>query len=92
MRRYYAPLVLVAVLAFAAPAQADVTASTITTPKSPAYVLSYGSNAVIDVAGTSDWSPDGQWVVVGGEEGQSRGLFKISVDSGERVRLTTGPA
>ena len=46
----------------------------------------------IDVAGTSDWSPDGQWVVVGGDDGQGGGLFKIPVDGGEPVRLTTGPA
>jgi serine/threonine protein kinase/Tol biopolymer transport system component len=46
----------------------------------------------IDVAGTSDWSPDGQWMVVGGTDGQGQGLFKISLDSGEPVRLTTGPA
>ena len=46
----------------------------------------------IDVAGTSDWSPDGQWVVVGGDDGKGQGLFKISVDGGEPVRLTTGPA
>jgi Tol biopolymer transport system component len=46
----------------------------------------------IDVAGTSDWSPDGQWVVGGGADGQGQGLFKISVDSGETFRLTSGPA
>ena len=46
----------------------------------------------IDVAGTSDWSPDGQWVVVGGDDGKGQGLFKIPVDGGEPVRLTTGPA
>ena len=40
----------------------------------------------IDVAGTSDWSPDGQWVVVGGEDRQGEGLFKIPVDGGEPVR------
>jgi Tol biopolymer transport system component len=31
-------------------------------------------------------------VVGGGDDGKGQGLFKISVDSGERVRLTTGPA
>jgi dipeptidyl aminopeptidase/acylaminoacyl peptidase len=46
----------------------------------------------IDVAGTSDWSPDMQWVVVGGTMGGSQGLFKIPVDGGGPVRLTTGPA
>jgi hypothetical protein len=51
MRRYYAPVVLVAALAFAAPAQADVTASVITTPKSPHYALSKGPGTTIDVAG-----------------------------------------
>ena len=40
----------------------------------------------IDVAGTSDWSPDGQWVVVGGEDrNRVKGLFKIPVDGGEPV-------
>jgi Tol biopolymer transport system component len=46
----------------------------------------------IDAVGTSDWSPDGRWVVVGGTDGQGPGLFKISVDSGESLRLTPGPA
>jgi Tol biopolymer transport system component len=44
----------------------------------------------IDVAGTSDWSPTGQWVVVGGADG--KGLFKIPVDGGEPFQLTTGRA
>ena len=43
----------------------------------------------IDVVGTSDWSPDGQWVVVGGDDGNGPGLFKIPVAGGEPVRLTT---
>ncbi len=46
----------------------------------------------IDVAGTSDWSPDGQSVVVGGAVGEVEGLFKISVDGGDPVPLTTVPA
>jgi Tol biopolymer transport system component len=46
--------------------------------------------ASIDVAGISDWSRDGRWVIVGAEEG--KGLFMIPVDGGEPVRLTTGPA
>ena len=44
----------------------------------------------IDIVGTSDWSPDGQWVVVGGDDGNGRGLFKIPVDGGEPIRLMTG--
>jgi Tol biopolymer transport system component len=46
----------------------------------------------IDAVGTSDWSPDGRWVVVGGTDGQGPGLFKISVDTGKPFRLTAGPA
>jgi hypothetical protein len=51
MRRLLAPLVLLAGLAFAAPAQAAVTASVITTPKSPHFVLSQGFDNAIEVAG-----------------------------------------
>ena len=51
MRRYLAPIVVLAGLAFAAPAQADVTASVITTPKGPHYVMSYGFDTTIAVAG-----------------------------------------
>jgi hypothetical protein len=51
MRRFFAPLGLLAALAFAAPAaQADVTASVITTPTSPQYLL-YPADSTIDVAG-----------------------------------------
>ena len=40
----------------------------------------------IDVAGTSDWSPDGQWVVVGGDDGQGQGPVQDF-----RGRRRTGP-
>jgi Tol biopolymer transport system component len=42
--------------------------------------------------GAADWSPDGKWIVTGGRDAQGPGLFKIAVDSGEPVRLLTGPA
>ncbi len=47
---------------------------------------------VIDVRGTSAWSPDGQSIVTGGEDGQGAGLFNIPVDGGTPVRLVAGPA
>ncbi|HEX5622464.1 MAG TPA: hypothetical protein VFX51_28830 [Solirubrobacteraceae bacterium] len=49
--RFLAPLVLLVVLAVAAPAQADVTASVITTPTSPHFVLSKGPGTKVDVSG-----------------------------------------
>jgi hypothetical protein len=49
MRRYFL-LPLLAFLAIATPAQADVTASTITAPTGPHYAISYGS-ATLDIAG-----------------------------------------
>jgi serine/threonine protein kinase len=42
----------------------------------------------IDVEGSADWSPDGSWVVTGGDDGKGSGLFKIPVAGGEPVRLT----
>jgi len=50
--RFLAPLTLLAVLAVAAPAQAEVTASVITTPESPRFVLSKGpGTGTLDIAG-----------------------------------------
>jgi Tol biopolymer transport system component len=50
--------------------------------------------ASIDVRGSAAWSPDGQWLVVGGVIGsidnQQEGLFKIPVDGGEPVLLRKG--
>ena len=37
--------------------------------------------------GAADWSPDGNWIVTGGDDGRGKGLFKIPVDGGEPVRL-----
>jgi Tol biopolymer transport system component len=42
--------------------------------------------------GAADWSPDGSWIVTGGDDGQSLGLFKIPVDGGAPVRLVDGKA
>ena len=52
----------------------------------------------IDVRGTAAWSPDGKWLVVGGDrkvdekddEKDERGLFKIPVDGGDIVSLRKG--
>jgi Tol biopolymer transport system component/predicted Ser/Thr protein kinase len=46
----------------------------------------------INVSGAADWSRDGQWIVTGGNDTQSPGLFKIPVSGGVPVRLTTGEA
>ena len=42
--------------------------------------------------GTADWSPDGAWIVTGARDAEGPGLFKISVDSGDPVRLVRGQA
>ena len=46
----------------------------------------------IKVRGSSSWSPDGKWIVTGGDDGNGPGLFKIPVDGGAPVRLVTGSA
>jgi Tol biopolymer transport system component len=46
----------------------------------------------IDVRGSAGWSPDEQWLVVGGSDGTADGLFKIPLDGGEPVRLVKGQA
>jgi Tol biopolymer transport system component len=46
----------------------------------------------IDTRGTADWSPDGQWITVGGVNSDGPGVFKIPVNGGNPVRLTTGLA
>jgi Tol biopolymer transport system component len=42
----------------------------------------------INVEGSADWSPDGKWIVTGGNDGNGPGLFKIPLAGGEPVRLT----
>lgn len=44
---------------------------------------------MVDVEGSADWSPDGKWIVTGGNDGAGAGLFKIPVAGGEPVRLTS---
>ena len=46
----------------------------------------------IDISGAADWSRDGQWIVAGGTDTHSPGVFKIPVSGGMPVRLTTGLA
>jgi serine/threonine protein kinase/WD40 repeat protein len=46
----------------------------------------------IDVSGSVSWSPDGTWIVVGGNDGSGPGLFKIPTAGGAAERLTTGAA
>ncbi len=44
----------------------------------------------IDVDGSADWSPTGEWIVTGGDDGNGEGLFKIPTAGGRPVRLTSG--
>ena len=43
----------------------------------------------LEVEGSADWSPDGQWIVTGGNDGKGDGLFKIPAAGGAPVRLTS---
>jgi serine/threonine protein kinase/Tol biopolymer transport system component len=42
--------------------------------------------------GAADWSPDGASIVIGASDAQGPGLFKVSADGGEPVRLVSGKA
>jgi Tol biopolymer transport system component len=46
----------------------------------------------VDVRGSASWSPDGKWIVTGGNDASGPGLFKIPIDGGAPVRLFAGPA
>ena len=43
----------------------------------------------IEVEGSADWSPDGNWIVTGGNDRKGKGLFKIPAAGGSPVRLTS---
>jgi Tol biopolymer transport system component len=42
----------------------------------------------IDIDSCPDWSPDGNWIVTGGNDEKGAGLFKIPVAGGAPIRLT----
>ena len=42
----------------------------------------------LDVRGSASWSPDGQWIAIGGQDAKGQGLFKIPVEGGSPVRLS----
>jgi Tol biopolymer transport system component len=46
----------------------------------------------IEPQGAAAWSPDGQWVIVGGQDRQGPALFKIKADTGEVQRFLNQPA
>jgi Tol biopolymer transport system component len=41
----------------------------------------------LEVRGAPTWSPDGQWIATGGNDGTGDGLFKVPVAGGPPVRL-----
>ena len=41
----------------------------------------------INVLGAADWSPDGRWIVTGGQDEKGLGLFKLPIDGGAPIRL-----
>ena len=43
------------------------------------------------VRGAPSWSPDGEWIVVGGDEGTGSRIFKVPADGGTPVRLVENP-
>jgi dipeptidyl aminopeptidase/acylaminoacyl peptidase len=45
-----------------------------------------------DSQGSPAWSPDGNWIVTGGNDGSGEGLFKIPSGGGAPVRLANGMA
>jgi Tol biopolymer transport system component len=46
----------------------------------------------VEGQGAADWSPDGRWIVTGGDDGRGPGLFKIPVDGGAPERLVAAEA
>jgi Tol biopolymer transport system component/DNA-binding winged helix-turn-helix (wHTH) protein len=46
----------------------------------------------IDVRGTAAWSPDSQWIIIGGSDAAGPGLFRVPAAGGAIQRLLTRPA
>jgi Tol biopolymer transport system component len=46
----------------------------------------------LDVRGSASWSPDGDWIVTGGDDGNGPGVFKVPTGGGPPVRLSAGAA
>jgi Tol biopolymer transport system component len=46
----------------------------------------------IDVHGATCWSPDGRWIVTGGDAADGPGLFKVPLTGGAPTRLVNGDA
>jgi Tol biopolymer transport system component len=46
----------------------------------------------VDARGAAAWSPDGQWIVTGGNEADAPVLFKIPVGGGASERIVDGEA
>ena len=44
----------------------------------------------IETRGTGDWSPDGDWIVIGGADTRGPALFLIPVAGGDPIRLVDG--
>ncbi len=50
-------------------------------------------SSAVDVRGSASWSPDGAWIVAGGEDLDGLpGLFKVSVDGGRVEKIVEGQA
>jgi Tol biopolymer transport system component len=47
-------------------------------------------SGAVDVRGAASWSPQAEWIVSAGRDGDGEGLFKIPADGGTPVRLTKG--
>jgi serine/threonine protein kinase/Tol biopolymer transport system component len=43
----------------------------------------------LEVRGAASWSPDGKWVAVAGNRGDGTRVFKVPVDGGAPIELTT---
>ena len=46
----------------------------------------------VEVVGAACWSPDGEWVAVGGSKNEEPGLFKVRVSDGHTVPVIMGEA